>query len=345
MKSSLLYILYIYVRFKKKDGIMGRVTSHEFDRYGKGKEQIDVAAQNPSYNPEGNQSAGILCALRLPELISGAVSIAEANSKTNKATETSTGSSNPKEETTTPESLEKEINDKFAAIGMPDKTLSDLDNEISSLDSEANPLTQAVTTAKSTLDNLTTEFNTNVTQLTDLKAAYDQAVAKPESERTSEEQTLIKTYRDLQARNKQIEDTDKPNATKALENAEKAKNDRKLELQEARKYIEYRVTLLDKLTGKDALNKYKDPETAAVLEAQKGVNGADNTNQSEKVSAYIKSVRAYCEKNPEGVKGNKLEEYKLTKEIRKVLKENKNISDEDLVAKVGKFAIKQSHGI
>ena len=129
MKSSLFYILYICVRFKKKDCTMGRITDGSINIYGKGIDQIDVAKQNRLNNPNGSHTTlGVLGSTLIPQLLSGVLSYA-ADSNSASGVDSSSKSK-------TPEEITKEMNailDKYDSKqgdGNIDANISDLELQI-----------------------------------------------------------------------------------------------------------------------------------------------------------------------------------------------------------------------
>lgn len=106
---------------------MGRLTSGEFNIYGKGLDQIDIAKENRLRNPNGSHTVlGVLGTTLLPQLISGLTCYA--------AEGCCGGGSSPKSKT--PDEITKEMNsilDKYDSVkgdGNVDANISDLELQI-----------------------------------------------------------------------------------------------------------------------------------------------------------------------------------------------------------------------
>ncbi len=277
---------------------MGRLTDGSINIYGKGREQIDVATQNRLNNPNGSHTTlGILGTALLPNLLSGiACQVADSNCG---GAGSSVSKSNSQE--VTPESLKKEIETKLAEVGFEGKTVEDINNELTALQSPEHQLSQAVATAQAALDGQVQNFNNNQLYLDSNKNAYDAAIAKPDAERTPQEKELIEAYELCREANQNIKDNLIPEAEKQLEAAQNAKSDRIGELQDAKRVLEPLVKQLQELELTNAVDQYKNKESKKILSLIKKINSeTDQNKRVQLVRELGAAVEAYYANHKEG---------------------------------------------
>lgn len=289
MKSSPFCILYIYVRFKKKDGTMGRITDGSFNTYGKGKEQIDVATQNRLANPNGKHTTlGILGAALLPNLLSG-IACCAADASVNGGG----GSSVPKTDTkATPESLKQEIDTKLAEVNCND--LDAVRTELSDKKAQIPALDKAVKDANEILTNLNNGVREAETELANSQSeikALEQLKAEnsPEFDSARYEYLTVTLPAQIEkAKNEQI-----PAAEKALTEAQDAQRPvatRITELESAVKYIEPRARQLQELELTNAVEQYNNKESKKILSLIKELNNETNENKRVQVARELRTA-------------------------------------------------------
>lgn len=164
LKSSFFYILYIYVRLKKKDGTMGRVTDGSVKIYGEGVDQISVPKQNRLNNPNGSHTiAGSFGAVLIPQLLAFGLSQIPTDSKaaTVDTTKSPSVATNPATlEGPSPQDIanilkkydvnaEDDINPNYSDIEI---ALQQKQIELTQLESQYSTELQAFETAKSNYD-------------------------------------------------------------------------------------------------------------------------------------------------------------------------------------------------
>lgn len=260
---------------------MGRLTSGEFNIYGKGNEQIDIARENRLRNPNGSHTTlGVLGATLLPQLISGIACYAAdgafgGGGSSSKSQEEDT--SNQTMAANAQQGIQRiltanncqSVEDLTLALQTAKNDLPSLTSNVQKLTSEYNSLSTALN-AKSTrigeLKTLLGQFNQKDIEVDIFK---DQATRTQYHQLKSEYDRLIGEYKKeepvVAAKQQELEEAKRVEAAKIQEITKLTKA-----VDDVKEYEKQ----LKKAKSQDSIDNLKNNETGYITGLVKKLNGA-----------------------------------------------------------------------